>query len=89
MLAFFLFSFTTIPKPFQYVIAPMRIPFARRTEGRSHAGQLGVHTTAGQIEADEILRVADHLTRTQREINRSRRIGKMLATITNPFGPSA
>jgi len=33
-------------------------------------------------------RVGDHPTRTQRESNKSRRIIKMLATITNPFGPS-
>jgi hypothetical protein len=33
--------------------------------------------------------VADHPTRTQRESNKSRCIGKMLATVTNPFGPSA
>jgi hypothetical protein len=32
--------------------------------------------------------IADHPTRTQRESNKSTRIG-MLATITNPFGPSA
>ena len=28
-------------------------------------------------------------TRTQRESNKSRRVGKTLAKITNPFGPSA
>jgi purine-nucleoside phosphorylase len=33
--------------------------------------------------------IPDHPTRTQRESNKGRRIDKMLATITNPFGPSA
>jgi hypothetical protein len=35
------------------------------------------------------LRIANDPTRTQRESNKIRRIGKMLPTITNPFGPSA
>jgi len=33
--------------------------------------------------------ISESPTRTQRESNKSRRIGKMLATFTNPFGPSA
>jgi hypothetical protein len=38
---------------------------------------------------DSNFRIGDHPTRTERENNKSRRIGKMLAMITNPFGPSA
>ena len=38
---------------------------------------------------DSNFRIGDHPPITQRESNKSRRIDKMLATITNPFGPSA
>jgi hypothetical protein len=38
---------------------------------------------------DSDFRIGDHPTRTQRDSDKSRRICKMLATITNPFGPSA
>ena len=48
-------------------------------------------TVPGQFgrRFSDYLRIADDMTRTQRESNKSLRIGKMLATITNPFGPSA
>ena len=43
----------------------------------------------GRSALEDSFRMADHPTRTQGDSNKSRRIGKMLATITNPFGPSA
>ncbi len=42
-----------------------------------------------RLVGDSDFRIRDHPTRTQRESNRSRHIGEMLATITNPFGSSA
>jgi hypothetical protein len=38
---------------------------------------------------DGNFRIGDHPAGTQRESNKSCRVGKMLAAITNPFGPSA
>jgi hypothetical protein len=54
------------------------------SDGRAY---LKICVSANQSKNN--FRVAGHPTRIQLVNNKSRRIGKMLATITNPFGPCA
>ena len=53
------------------------------------ATQERVHKVKVSGNIWQTVKASDHPTRTQLESNKSGRIGKMLATITKPFGPSA
>jgi hypothetical protein len=59
----------------------------RSLAARNRSGLLKQRWQAGC--GDTNFRIGEYPTRTQRESNKSRRIGEMLATITNPFGASA